>query len=136
METNILSVCKIFEISYAHWLQDYDGKCAEMHGHNAMIELEFKDSVISPQGNQQHFPNSGMVLDFSAIKEGAEQKVKETFDHKCINSIPYFKKYRPTAENMIIYIRNEILPENHFPTLTRIRFWEDRDSYAEWKAED
>jgi len=132
----MVSVTKVFEISYAHYLQDYEGKCKNLHGHNAKIELEFGDinfaerNVVDPDHTVIHTQSSGMVMDFTVIKNKAEKLVKDTLDHKYLNDIPYFLETRPTAENMCVLIMRVL---SHFENLIRVRVWEDCDSYAEWR---
>lgn len=118
------SVCKKFEISYAHHLPGYEGPCETLHGHNAIIELTYTSKSLSVMG---------MVKDFSDIKAGLEDKVKKKMDHKCLNDIPFFYKRAPTAEHMCLYIVQELADDVERYELSCIRVWEDRDSYAELK---
>lgn len=142
----MVSVTKIMGISYAHYLPDYKGKCATMHGHNAKIELEFKDTRWSTSAsaslhNGKHTQMSGMVIDFSYIKEMIESKVMDQLDHKNLNEeVSFFNIFRPTAENICILVKSIISKElegmeDNNAILTRVRVWEDSDSYAEWKDE-
>lgn len=125
-----VSVCKRFEISYAHYLQEYNGKCKNIHGHNAIIELKFSESLSVFSFTENDI---GMVIDFGEIKNTIEKMIKENLDHNFLNEIPFFNDKRPTAENMCIYIQDLVL--SYFPEysklLTSIKVWEDRDSYAE-----
>lgn len=130
-----VSVCKRFEISYAHHLQDYPGKCEHLHGHNAIVELEFTEHIFicgEFHSNGKHKAASGMVHDFTEIKNEAERRIKDTLDHKCLNDI-FQSRQRPTAENLCVFIANLIFNDTPFANLTRVRVWEDRDSYAEWR---
>ncbi len=77
---------KIVRISGAHYLREYKGPCARMHGHNWKITVHLQSAVLG---------NSGMVLDFSTIKE-----IVNEYDHKCLNDIAPFDMINPTAENM------------------------------------
>lgn len=141
----MITVTKIMEISYAHQLADYNGKCSNVHGHNAKIELEFVDSLYKPNTqlgleerteDGEHTQESGMVLDFSLIKEKVESIIKGDLDHKYLNDIPFFQRVRPTAENMCIYISariNNAIIMGSRANLIRVRVWEDSESYAEWR---
>jgi 6-pyruvoyltetrahydropterin/6-carboxytetrahydropterin synthase len=142
-------VGKQFEISYAHYLQDYDGKCSEVHGHNAIVELVFStkesklvtkpspllDARTAVQKKAVHSQSSGMVIDFSQIKSEIEESVKENLDHKNLNEITFFKDYRPTAENICFFIY-QCIPDKYINQIETIRVWEDRDSYAELVMSD
>ncbi len=66
----------------AHYLPDYDGKCANMHGHRWVVDVEivFKVDVLPP---------TGMLVDFGAVKA-----VVDKFDHTVLNE----HMGMPTAE--------------------------------------
>lgn len=132
----MLSVTKRFEISYSHLLPGYAGPCAQLHGHNAVVEVEFAThsdgSADVPDGT---YP--GMVVDFRAIKNLVEPIVMR-FDHAHLNSVdvanvmPTFNEY-PTAENMAICIAKLCSALPHIGALlSRVRVYETSDSYAEW----
>jgi len=88
------------------------------------------------------------VMDFKDLKTIVQESVIYKLDHALILSqaflasmpdLPREKlirfEYEPTAENLLIFIRNEIiksLPEH--VQLIALRLWETRDSYAEWSA--
>lgn len=134
-----LSVCKQFEISYAHHLQDYPGKCKQLHGHNAIVELEFTQHVSAfhelMKSESGHYAISGMIHDFTEIKNEVEAEIKDVLDHQCLNDLPGFHKKRPTAENLCFLIVDIVLQSTppRFQNLSRVRVWEDRDSFAEWR---
>lgn len=137
-------VGKKFEISYAHYLQDYEGKCSEVHGHNAIIELVFStiekpfqcvptpivDMKFSTQERVVHNQSSGMIIDFSQIKEEVEKEIKQRIDHKNLNDFDFFKHCRPTAENICCFILR-CIPIKYIRCIEIVRVWEDRDSFAE-----
>jgi 6-pyruvoyltetrahydropterin/6-carboxytetrahydropterin synthase len=58
------NITKIFRISYGHLLPGHNGKCANLHGHNARIEVmvggQIKDDDVGS--------SSGMVIDFGDVK--------------------------------------------------------------------
>ena len=64
----------------AHFLPNYPGKCAQMHGHTWQIEATW------------HLPNSsinnptGIAADFGILKDMLDT-VAELFDHKMINQV-------------------------------------------------
>lgn len=135
----MFTVKETIEVSAAHKLEGYDGKCANLHGHNYIIEVELSvaDSELNPLG---------MVLDFSTIKSLVMQ-----FDHCYINEHPLWKEYaaltfnqandtayQPTAECLAhcigLVLKEAINPL--FPRATNlaitVRVREDRDSYGQW----
>jgi len=113
-------VVKRFEFSAAHKLPNYVGKCANWHGHTWTIEVGIKDFINK---------DTGMVVDFSKIKEGIDP-LKESLDHHSLNDIIE----NPTAENIGVWIL-ERLPFNS-SKIKFVRVWESPDSYAEVTKED
>ena len=97
----IATVTKRFSIQAAHFLPDYPGKCARMHGHRWDISIS-----VSGQVN----PNTGFVLDFSDLKRLVVSPLDDMFDHRILNDCYPFKAedrgntLRPTAENLAKYI--------------------------------
>ena len=95
------TVTKRFSIQAAHFLPDYPGKCARMHGHRWDISIS-----VSGQVN----PNTGFVLDFSDLKRLVVSPLDDMFDHRILNDCYPFKAddrgntLRPTAENLAKYV--------------------------------
>jgi len=62
----------------AHFLSNYIGKCANIHGHRWRVEVELKATELIQEG-----ASKGMVVDFTHIK--AEIKgLLDSFDHALI----------------------------------------------------
>lgn len=77
-------------------------KCANpnYHGHN--YEL-----VVSVTGEIDD--KTGYVIDMKVLKKIIYECVEKKLDHKNLNiDVPYFYDVIPTAENIVIYIWNEI----------------------------
>lgn len=88
-------VIKRLEISAAHKLDlDYESRCANLHGHNWIIDVYLRNESLN---------QNGMVMDFTHIKN----KIHDKFDHKIINEVVDFN---PTAENMAKFICDELQP--------------------------
>jgi 6-pyruvoyltetrahydropterin/6-carboxytetrahydropterin synthase len=123
-----LSITKIFSFCYAHNLSGYNGKCSNVHGHTASLEIEIEKP---PRGFTVY---KGMIMDFGEIKRIVQEKIVDVLDHKYLNEdIEHFTAINPTAENIVTWILYELEPifENG---LVRIRFYETPTSYAEWVA--
>lgn len=58
-----------------HRLMDYDGPCANPHGHNYVVRIGIEGETLNKQG---------MVVDFSDIKQSAKTFIKNTIDHAMI----------------------------------------------------
>lgn len=98
----------------AHFLKDYNGKCANIHGHTWKIEVTAASSALIAAGEQR-----GMVLDFSDLKK-AVRSLAQRFDHTLIYETNSLREstltalreegfsltpfpYRPTAEHFAKY---------------------------------
>lgn len=114
----MLTVTKRFEFCYSHFLPAHQGKCKELHGHNGILEVEVTGRVD---------PSTGMIIDFGNLKIALE-RVLEKLDHKHLNKIIE----NPTAENILLWLVGE-LGYYHNLTLVRLRLYETRDNWAEWK---
>ena len=80
---------KRMEISAAHKLElPYKSKCANLHGHNWIIEVHLKAETLN---------DDGMIMDFSEIN----RLVHDRLDHGYLNGVLPFN---PTAENMARWI--------------------------------
>ncbi len=94
----------------AHFLKDYDGKCANIHGHRWKVEVEIQCESLKENGSEK-----GMCVDFSVLKEELKNLL-EGFDHTFIIERGSLKAktlealaeenfkivnvdFRPTAEN-------------------------------------
>lgn len=91
----------------AHNLRGYDGKCANLHGHNWIVEVEVAGEKLN---------ELGILVDFKDVKRELK-KLLDEYDHRYLNEIPPFDKMNPTAENLAKLIHdefkiNEIFDEN------------------------
>ncbi|MDF2939523.1 MAG: Queuosine biosynthesis QueD [Gammaproteobacteria bacterium] len=108
----------ISDFSASHILPGYPGDCARLHGHNWKVELEVK--VLASDINE-----IGIGVDFKDLKKALRQ-VLDRVEHRHINDIPPFDKISPTAENLSMWIYQEIKPLlAHTPAkLEAIGLWE------------
>ena len=141
-----MKVGTVFEIAYAHRLLNYDGKCANLHGHNGKVELEVEGVVNS---------DTGMLLDFVTLKERVVNPLMGLYDHATIlqkgdSLLEAFEGYvlpsgycprvvvitsPPTAETLAQYFLDYMLDEldgvGTWIKKARVRFWETSNCYAE-----
>ena len=115
-------VSKKMSFDAAHFLPNYQGKCANMHGHRWTVELGVSGEVD---------PETGMVIDF-AVLGGLLGALKNELDHTLLNDIIP----NPTAENICLHIKawgaDALVDEGLRVEL--IRVWETPDSFAELKV--
>jgi len=101
----------------SHRLEDYDGKCANLHGHRWRVVVWAEGEILE----------GDMLVDFSLIKD-----MVEDFDHTTLNEVADFN---PTAENLAEYFKNEMLSWfDEFEisaTEFKVRVYESPKSYAE-----
>jgi len=112
----------------AHRLQYYDGKCENLHGHNYRIEAIVQTDRLN---------DLGLGIDFYRLKQELA-KVLDHFDHKLLNSTPYFSDQNPSAENIARTIC-ELLQQglSAYPgcRVSRVNVWESDTSMAAYLAE-
>lgn len=80
--------------SAAHFLKDYPGNCARIHGHNWRITAAVRAEELN---------ELGFVADFREIKKNLKE-ITDELDHTMINDHPYFKTLNPSSENVAAWI--------------------------------
>ena len=83
--------------SAAHYLKDYPGKCANLHGHNYRVQITIEGETLD---------SLGMLVEFETIKKALAPWI-EKFDHGFLNEIPPFDVLNPTAENLARFFYDE-----------------------------
>ena len=122
-------VTKEFEFEAAHHLLNYDGACANVHGHSYKLQVTVSGS-INPF--ETEYATDCMVLDFKYLKKIVKDEIIDTHDHKDLNLI----YSNPTAEIMVIEMfncLNECLPKD--VKLESVKLWETSTSFAEYRGE-
>ena len=122
----MFEVTKKATFAAAHFLRNYDGPCARLHGHNWTVEVTVRAPKVDPMG---------MVVDFMDLG-AAMDELLEMVDHRNLNEIPPFIEVNPTSENLAAWFHQELerrlAPKGIRPHVVRI--WEMPDcSAAYWK---
>lgn len=112
----------------AHYLRNYQGKCANMHGHTWEVQVIVKGISLNHQG---------ILIDFGILKELVNNILKK-FDHKIVNELEDFNEQgmNPTAENIAAYVYNQVavkLPKEI--KLESVEVWESPKSSAVYRKE-
>ncbi|MCX5784532.1 MAG: 6-carboxytetrahydropterin synthase [Elusimicrobia bacterium] len=131
-------VSKTVSFAYSHRLLDHNGKCKNLHGHNARVELILETETLD---------SSAMVADFTEFGAALKMWVDSNLDHKVILCardplLKLLKKARqacfetrdnPTAEALaeLIFIKMKKLG---LP-VSKVKFWETDNSMASYKEE-
>ncbi|HOM64902.1 MAG TPA: 6-carboxytetrahydropterin synthase [Ignavibacteriales bacterium] len=132
-----MKIAKSFKWEMGHRLSFHKDKCANIHGHSYVLEVEMKGDILQ----------DGMVLDYYLFNVIIKPLINE-LDHSCAlhkddtEFIEFFKKMNmklfimdnyPTAENLAIYILNYIknkdLPKNIKKIKVKVK--ETENTYAE-----
>lgn len=132
-----MKIAKEFRWEMGHRLPFHNGKCKNLHGHSykCMIELS---------GNAEE---NGMVLDYYDVKRIIEPII-DNLDHsfmvykedhellemlKKLNSKMVVVNFQSTAENICIFLLDEIKKTELPPNINKIkvRIFETENTYAE-----
>lgn len=139
----MISVTKIFNFEMAHALYNYEGPCANIHGHSYILHVTLKSAT----GGKNELTPPGFIMDFKDLKEIVNSKVIALLDHKLVLSLEYVNSLEPntsfnnlfqfgtepTAENLLLFISKELtasLPSE--VSLHSLKLFETNNSYAEW----
>ncbi len=141
-----IRVTKQFDFEAAHALEDYSGKCRDIHGHS----YHFRVTVIGEVLDDKSIEENGMVIDFAILKKVIMVNVIDKFDHTLVlrsdsrfrgiekhNDRVMYVDYQPTCENMLLDMVERIrhkLPKGI--ELHNAFLRETARSYAEWFASD
>jgi len=114
-------------IDSCHHLENYIGKCSNLHGHSWLIQIWI-------QGEDSQKDEVGILFDFGSIKD-----IKEELDHKHINKeIKFFNRVNPTAENLSRYILSKLVDKDSRLDY-RVRIYETavgKDTYAQRQTDN
>jgi len=109
------------EFEAAHYIKNYPGKCARLHGHNWIVEA----IVCGEKLNEL-----GILVDFKDLK-AALKDVLDGLDHQYLNDLEFFADKNPTAENLAQEIFNRLSMSEIFndeTKLTAVKVYESSKS--------
>ena len=103
------------------------GKCANLHGHNYVLEV-----VVAGEVDQA----SGYVFDLKSLADVIGRQVLRDVDHRNLNTdVPWLKGRGPTAENLAQAFWERLRPELPEGLLRSVRVWETDKNWAEFGAQ-
>ncbi|KKN57657.1 hypothetical protein LCGC14_0560300 [marine sediment metagenome] len=126
-----MKLVKTIYFDAAHKLNDYLGKCSNIHGHTWKVEISIKIPKMDVEKTSLF---NGILLDFTIMKS-----VENIFDHKYLNDVITIN---PTAENlssiiclMVAEFMNKRLISLglDYPRLqcdVYVKLWESKSSYV------
>lgn len=125
----MFQVCVQAHFDAAHFIRNYDGKCANLHGHRWNV-------VVCIEGRQ--LDQLGMLMDFSQVKQAIRKSI-ELMDHSLLNDLPSFgsEGMNPTAENLarVIFMelkKDLVLIEKR---IAWVKVYESPDTWAIYKED-
>jgi 6-pyruvoyltetrahydropterin/6-carboxytetrahydropterin synthase len=99
------------------------GKCANLHGHNYVLEVEVAGAVD---------PTTGYVFDLKRLSDVICRRIIEDVDHRNLNTdVPWLDGLIPTAENLAVAFAERIRTELPEGLLRTVRVWETDKNWAE-----
>jgi len=106
----------------AHFLRNYypTGENEILHGHTFEAEVYIQSNTLI----------NGISVDFLDVQK-VFNKEMSTLDHICLNDLEYFQKENPTAENLGMYLFQQL--KNFIPEksqISEIKIWEGPNNNA------
>jgi 6-pyruvoyltetrahydropterin/6-carboxytetrahydropterin synthase len=99
------------------------GKCANLHGHNYVLEV-----VVAGEVDEA----TGYVLDLKLLSDVMCRQVIQDVDHRNLNTdVPWLSGRIPTAENLALTFWKRLQPALHEGLLRSVRVWETDKNWAE-----
>lgn len=129
---------RIIEFDSAHRILEHESKCQYFHGHRYKLEIGIYGDDLD---------SLGRVIDFGVISKKIGGWIDHNWDHNTIlniqdkefgesikkhsNKEPYYIPCNPTAENMLLYLGDKIIP-SILENLTSLflRLWETPNCYV------
>lgn len=139
--TSKIHAVRQLKFDAGHRVVNHESKCRSLHGHEYKLHLFAQADALD---------SLGRVIDFSVLKNIVGTWVDENWDHtmilfekdpdleklkSCDKAKPIFiMKTNPTAENMALYLLNEVCPQLLRGTgvvVNKIRLDETSNCYVE-----
>lgn len=130
-----------FEFDAGHRVVGHLNKCQYIHGHRYVLE------VIA---ESEQLDELGMVVDFGLLKKVIKSWIDENFDHtlilkesdknlgdaisKSTGQKIYYLKQNPTAENIAMHLKIDVIPHLFNDSLfqiVKIKLFETPNCYVE-----
>ena len=125
MSDRVYTVSAQAHYDAAHFLRNYRGKCASLHGHRYVVEVAVELSELD---------DAGIAFDFADLK-AALRGLAEGLDHVNLNDLPQFRDIETSAENQARFFFEELsarLPEPAASGLLYARVWESPTQWAQY----
>jgi 6-pyruvoyltetrahydropterin/6-carboxytetrahydropterin synthase len=99
------------------------GKCANLHGHNYVLEV-----VVAGEIDR----TTGYVFDLKRLSDVICRLIIRDVDHRNLNTdVPWLEGLIPTAENLALAFWERVCSELPEGSLRSVRLWETDKNWAE-----
>jgi 6-pyruvoyltetrahydropterin/6-carboxytetrahydropterin synthase len=114
----------VTQFAAAHRLENFNGKCEGLHGHNWKVEVVLVGPALD---------HAGLLMDFGVVKARTKQ-VLEEIDHKYLNELDAFQGRNPSSENLACYLYERLgaLFNGQGVKIRRVDVWESDTSCASY----
>ena len=114
----------VTQFAAAHRLENFYGKCENLHGHNWKVEVFLAGKTLD---------QAGLLMDFGAVKARTKE-VLEEIDHKYLNELAAFQDRNPSSENLACYLYERLgaIFNCDGVTVQRVNVWESDTSCASY----
>ena len=114
----------VTQFAAAHRLENFNGKCEALHGHNWKVEVFLAGKQLD---------EAGLLVDFGVIKARTNALLEE-IDHKYLNELEAFREQNPSSENLARYLfeRLSTTLSRDGVRVSRVNVWESDTSRASY----
>lgn len=114
----------ITQFAAAHRLENFQGKCESLHGHNWKVEVFLVGDRLD---------EVGLLLDFGEVKARTHELLEE-IDHRYLNELPAFQNQNPSSENLARYLYTQLTGSlnRHGVRVSRVSVWESDSACASY----
>ena len=114
----------VTQFAAAHRLENFNGKCESLHGHNWKVEVFLVGQALD---------GAGLLMDFGVVKARTKQ-VLEEIDHKYLNELAAFQDRNPSSENLACYLYERLgaIFNGDGVKVRRVDVWESDTSCASY----
>lgn len=114
----------ITQFAAAHRLENFQGKCESLHGHNWKVEVFLVGDRLD---------EVGLLLDFGEVKARTHELLEE-IDHRYLNELPAFQNQNPSSENLARYLYTQLTGSLNRDgvRVSRVSVWESDSACASY----
>jgi 6-pyruvoyltetrahydropterin/6-carboxytetrahydropterin synthase len=114
----------VTQFAAAHRLENFNGKCESLHGHNWKVEVFLAGKDLD---------GTGLLMDFGVVKARTKE-VLEEIDHKYLNELAAFQDRNPSSENLACYLYERLgaIFNRSGVKVSRVNVWESDTSCASY----